>query len=277
MKFIGRTKSWYCGMLITGIKRERNRGPMPYQNREPDSGVRTDQEAWDMALDNKYLMYQVLNKYVRSHSLPWYAGKDLLAELESFAWEGFFDACRRWDESKGFTLSTYAYPSITNALNARMKVLERMGTSMAGGYKKGEKVERPKLSSLDKLDEVNAKQRDEENRNVLSDLNPQPWYEPQPSMEDAVVDAIEQEALIASVHKILSTMQEPYATVFRDTYITEPTHERRPGGISLGSGLTLKEIGSKYGRDTTWVKGILDEAVEYIRHRLKAEGIEWDE
>jgi len=251
---------------------------MPYANTE-DRGQsqRTWQEAWDMALDHKGLMYQLLYAYVRKHSLPWYTGQDLQAELESYAWEGFFDACRKWDESKGYTLSTYAYPAVTNAMNARMKVLERMGTSMQGHNVKGQgTLPRPHLESIEGEDEKKAKRYIEDESkdgHGLGDLLKQPWQQWEPLMEDVVVDAISQAEQVARIRRVVEDMSEPHKTIFELMFLTDPTHERTPrGGRSIGSGYTLKEAAQQFGRSTTWAKEVLDEAIEYIRFQLDALG-----
>lgn len=248
-------------------------------NQNHDSkGVRTWEEAWDLALDHKGMMYQLLYAYVRKHSLPFYKGEDLLKELESFAWEGFFEACRKWDESKGYTLSTYAYPAITNAMNARMKVLERMGTSMQGYYKKGEgplqkgNAPRPKLSSIEGLDELrhNALRLDGENDYSLADIYTQPWQGEEPGLEDTVIDAIHQAETIDRIKAIVDKMPDPHGRVFRLMFLTPPTHDREIKR-GLGTGYTLSEVAKEYGRSTTWAKEVLDECLEYIRFQLKAE------
>lgn len=246
---------------------------MPYANvNSRGEGVRTWQEAWDMALDHKGIMYQLLYAYVRKHSLPWYSGEDLQAELESYAWEGFFDACRKYDESKGYTLTTYAYPAITNAMNARMKVLSRMGSSMQGHNVKGQgTLPRPHLESIQGMSEFQGEKNEEGDapQNV-GELYPQPWSEHEPLMEDVVVDAIEQADRVQEVARIVEGMSSPHKEVFELMFLRDPTHERRPGGRSLGPGYTLKETAQEFGRSTTWAKEILDEAIEYIRYHLDA-------
>lgn len=250
---------------------------MPYASVDSrGEGLRTWQEAWDLALDHKGIMYQLLYAYVRKHSLPWYQGEDLQAELESYAWEGFFDACRKWDASKGYTLSTYAYPAITNAMNARMKVLSRMGSSMQGHNTKGQgQLPRPHLESVQAEDEKKASRYiDDENRDghSLTDVYPQPWSEHEPLMEDVVVDAIHQAGRVAEIVRIVDAMSEPHKTVFQLMFLTEPTHDRPAnGGRGLGSGYTLRETADHFGRSTTWAKEVLDEAIEYIRYHLDAE------
>lgn len=230
-----------------------------------------------MALDHKGLMYQLLYAYVRKHSLPWYSGPDLQAELESYAWEGFFDACRKFDESKGYTLSTYAYPAVTNAMNARMTVLERMGSTMHGHNVKGQgKLPRPHLDSIQAQDEKKARWNTEMGESAdghsLGDLHPQPWQQWEPLMEDVVVDAIAQAEQVGRIRAIVEGMSEPHKTVFELMFLTDPTHERRPGGRGLSPGYTLKEAAQQFGRSTTWAKETLDEAIEYIRFQLDAEG-----
>lgn len=245
---------------------------MPYSN--PNRvGLRTNEEAWDLALDNKNLMFKVLNAYVSKHSLPYYKGEALRTELESFAWEGFFDACKSWDETKGFQLSTYAYPSITNALNTRMKVLERMGSSMQGHYTKGEKGERPRLSSLEGIDKVYASKVGAIDAvDSIADLKPNPMQEPEPSMEDVIVNSIYQEELMHKIRAIVKGMSEPHATVFTLAFLTEPTHDRSRYSVSVTTGWTTREIAEKHRQSTSWVKSILDEAIEYIRLHLEQEG-----
>ena len=241
-------------------------------------GIRTWQEAWDLALDHKGMLYQLLYAYVRKHSLPFYKGEDLQKELESYAWEGFFEACRKWDESKGYTLSTYAYPAVTNAMNARMKVLERMGTSMQGHYQKGTgplqqaESQRPKLSSLEGLDEMFATQRnlDEGADRSLADIYRQPWQEQEPNHADVVVDAITQAETVGRIREIVSNMSEPHRKVFTLMFLTDPTHEREIKR-GLGTGYTLSEVAKEFGRSTTWAREVLDEALEYIRYQLRAD------
>ena len=225
-----------------------------------------------MALDHKGLMYQVLNKYVSNHSLPYYKGQDLMVELESDAWEGFFQACLRWDEAKG-TLSTFAYPSIKNALNARMKVLERMGSSMVGHQVEGKIFSRPALSSLEQLDE----RRHPEDGiygfyNSLSDLLPNAMdhSEVEPSMEDAVVERIDQEEKMKAIRAVVEKMDEPYKDIFTLIYLEKPTHDIAKSAESrlIGGGWTIREVAKKYRRDTGWVKEILDEAVDYVRYQM---------
>lgn len=247
---------------------------MPY-GQEKDTrtpGIRSYTEAWDLALDHKGIMYQLLYAYVRKHSLPWYQGEDLQKELESYAWEGFFDACRKWDPTKGYTLSTYAYPAVRNALNARMKVLERMGTSMIGhNQTKGEVHKRPYLESIQREDERKASRNEGELSDSanIADLTPQPWMDFEPLMEDAVVDAIDQAEKVQRIARIVEGMSEPHKTIFESMFFSDPTHERAKR--SIGAGLTLKEAASEFGRSTTWAREILDEAIEYIRHHLEAE------
>jgi len=222
-------------------------------------------------------MYQLLYAYVRKHSLPWYKGADLQAELESYAWEGFFDACRKYDETKGYTLSTYAYPAVINAMNARMRVLERMGTSMQGHNVKGQgHLPRPYLGSIQEADEKAAERNIDRDQAAdgfsLGDVHAQPWQEFEPLMEDVVVDAIAQAEQVQRIRAVVEKMSEPHKTVFELMFLTDPTHERAPrGGRSIGSGLTLKETAERFGRSTTWAKEILDEAIEYVRYQLDAE------
>lgn len=251
---------------------------MPYANtNDRGPSKRTWQEAWDLALDHKGIMYQLLYTYVRKHSLPWYTGPDLQAELESYAWEGFFDACRKWDEKKG-TLTTYAWPAVTNAMNARMKVLERMGSSMQGHNVKGQgQLPRPYLESIEHEDEKKANryiEDDSKDGHGLGDLIRQPWQQWEPLMEDEVIDAISQAEQVAKITRIVEGMSEPHKTVFELMFLTSPTHERRPGGRSLAPGYTLKEAAQQFGRSTTWAKETLDEAIEYIRFQLDAEGLD---
>lgn len=239
---------------------------------------RTEQEAWDLALDNKAMVMGLLYKYVNSHSLPWYKGDALQAELESFAWEGMLEACIKWDESKG-ALSTFAYPCVTNAMNARMKVLMRMGTKLSGGgFKKGEKGIRPILNSLEGH---RANAEAEEITEPLEDLGHNAFMpEPEPLMEDVIIDELRTKALMAKIEKELVALEalgpEPYAQVLRLMYLTEPTHERLNGGRSLGSGLTLEEVGRKLGLSTTTVKTLHDEALYWLQQRLLATGEEYE-
>ena len=244
-------------------------------------GQRSWQEAWDLALDHKGIMYQLLYKYVRSHGLPFYTGEALQKELESFAWEGFFEACRQWDEAKG-TLTTYAYPSITNAMDSRMKVLERMGSNMQGHYKKGEGpltggAPRPKLSSLEQLDERRQAdvEMEEGNSRSIADIYTQPWQGEEPSLEDTVIDAIHQAETVDRIKGIVDSMPDPHKTIFTLMYLTEPTHDRRPKR-GLGSGYTLSEVAKHFRRDTTWARKQLDEALDYIRFQLDAQGEEYE-
>ena len=238
-------------------------------------GQRSWAEAWDLALDNKGIMYQLLYKYLRGHSLPFYKGDALRAELESFAWEGFFEACRRWDESKGLKLSTYAWPAVQNAMNARMIVLERMGSTMTGKYTSEEKgIQRPRLSSMEALDERRAAQYDSEGQEYgLADIYQQPWARETEAMEDVVIDAVYQAETVERIRKHVSSMSEPHKTVFELMYFTPPTHPRNLNseGRGLGSGYTLSEVAKKYRRSTTWAREILDECFDYIRFQLEAE------
>lgn len=230
-----------------------------------------------MALDNKGIMYQLLYKYINTHSLPYYKGQDLGKELESFAWEGFFEACRNWDEGKGYTLSTYAWPAIINALNARMKVLERMGTNMQGHYNKGEGGRpRPGLSSLEGLDERKAKElTDGDPERSLADIYTQPWQGHEPGLEDSVIDAIEQAETLERIREIASGMSEPHKEVFTLMYLTPPTHDRNLLR-GLGTGYTLEEVARHLGKSTSWVKVVLHEALDYIRFQLRARGMDED-
>lgn len=243
--------------------------------------MRTDQEAWDLALDNKALVMGLIYKYVNSHATDWYKGEDLKAELESCAWEGMHEACRKWDPSKG-TLSTYAYPAVTNAMNARMKVLMRMGTKISGGgFKKGEKGVRPYLNSLDGLNALKEKEAFEASgTNAYDSLSESAhnafMHEPEALMEDVIINALTLENLMAIVNKILDQMEEPYATIIRLMYLNAPTHERIEHGRSLGSGLTLEEVATILGKSTTWVRAAHDEALYYLKQRLEAKGEGYD-
>lgn len=242
--------------------------------------MRSEQEAWDLALDNKALVMSLIYKYINSHGTDWYKGDDLQAELESFAWEGMHEACLKWDPSKG-ALSTFAYPCVTNAMNARMKVLMRMGTKVSGNFKKGEKGIRPYLNSLDSLNALSQERTYEASGTNAYDSLSESTHnafmpEPEALMEDVIINALAQSHLIARVNKILEQMEYPYALVFRLIYMHEPTHQRIEHGRSLGSGLTLEEIAQKMGKSTTWVKTVHDEAIQYIRFRLEAEGETYD-
>lgn len=252
---------------------------MPNTNHDSE-GQRTWAEAWDLALDHRGLMYQLLYKYVRTHSLPWYRGEDLQKELESYAWESFFEACRKWDESKS-KLSVYVYPSVINAMNARMKVLERMGTSLQGHYAKGTGPlatggKRPELSSIQQLDErFAARMMDrEEGERSLADIYRQPWQGEEPSLEDTVIDAVDQAATLDRIKSIVDKMSEPHKQVITLMYFTPPTHDRVLKGkaMGLGSGYTLSEVAKHFRRSTNWAKETLDEALDYIRFQLEAQG-----
>ena len=227
-----------------------------------------------MVLENKDLLYKLLNQFVWSHTLPYYSGKDLLAELESYAWEAFFHACRRWDPAKGYTLSTYAYPAVTNAMRHRMKVLARMGSSMIGYQEKGIVHQRPKLSSLEALDERKNQALNTESvfHNKLSDLMPSATSLDNNniyiSLEEEIINSTSGSELMTKLNTILGFMPEPHATVFRLVHMTKPTHPRRELKKNKGTGLTLSEVGQRYGRSTTWVGQILEEAMEYVRHHM---------
>ena len=238
--------------------------------------LRSEEEAWNLALDNKAMVMGLLYRYVNTHSLPWYRGDALQAELESFAWEGMLEACIKWDETKG-TLSTFAYPCIRNAMNARMKVLQRMGTKLSGGgFKKGEKGIRPMLNSLEGT-KANAEDEEIKEPEGISAFMP----EPEPLMEDVIVNELSTNALMAKIEKELVALEAleplvPYAQVLRLMYLTEPTHERLNGGRSLGSGLTLEEVGRELELSTTTVKTLHDEALYWLQQRLRAAGEEYE-
>ena len=239
---------------------------MAYSN-DKSEGIRTNEEAWDLALDNRGLMYKILGKYVQSHGLPYYSGEALRAELEGPAWEALYHACKHWDEKKA-TLGTFAWKSVVNGLNARMKVLARMGSSLQGGNTKGVKMPRPALSSIEGM---NARKAETVGNGDLPDnyadtLN-QPWAVEEVSMEDEIIDTIDRLEKVERIKRVVEQMSEPHKTVFTLAYFEEPTHERMEN-TSKTSGLTMHEIADRYGRSTTWVKHTLEEATEYIQWQI---------
>jgi RNA polymerase sigma factor (sigma-70 family) len=230
--------------------------------------LRTNAEAWALSLENKALVYRQLYKYVNAKSLNWYRGDDLRIELESYAWEGMLEACRRWDPALG-KLSTYAVPTINNYLVRGMNILAKMGGNVkSGGSIKGAhaKMETPWVDSLEQWQETQAEQQDGQGGRGLAETMPQPWQDPDNTFEDDIVGDIGDSQVTQRIKEIVDQMPEPHRTAFQLMHFTEPTHDKKPH--ALGSGLTLKEISEIMGRDTTIVRKWLLEAEEYIRHQL---------
>ena len=135
--------------------------------------IREPEEAWALAVENSGLVYSVLFRFINNHdNLVWYRGNDLQAEIESFAWEGMYNACLLWDSSKG-TLSTYAVPAIYNTmLHALDKLIKMGGNQKGGGNVKLKYDKTPPIFSLEGLTEKKNEDLDMDGINTFSDALP---------------------------------------------------------------------------------------------------------
>jgi hypothetical protein len=223
--------------------------------------LRTTEEAWNLALENRGLLYRYLHRFVNRSRLEWYSQDALEQELESYAWEGFYNACLYWDPNKG-TLATYSYPAITNFLVRAIIKLGRMGGNYIG-MKKGSGVF---LNSIEGEDDwhrmINGGAQDplREEASGIADSLPQPWMASTEdnSFEDQVIDSIEHERLVKALMATIPKMGEPYVTMVKLKFSDPPK--------------TLQEVADATGYSRAWVAEKLTEAFEFLGHQLAAQG-----
>jgi RNA polymerase sigma factor (sigma-70 family) len=244
---------------------------------DPMTNERTIQEAWNMAQENKGLMYRALGRFVYKYSLPWYSREELQVELESYAWEAMFKACLKWDESKG-KLSTYAIKSVNNMLYDKYNLLKNMGITH---------VNRDNAVWMDDLDAESKDYEDEDTDQDIRDYTPQPWQSKDKSVEELILES----NLGNEIENILGQMSEPHASILRLAYDlgrdeTPFSFRVESSSISGGDALTrnpngrgrkgkylsVGEIGEQLGLATWKTKILLHEAENVLRDQLKEAG-----
>lgn len=238
--------------------------------------IRTPEEAWNMAVDEKELMLYTVNRFMKGSRPSWYRWEPDLwrQELESIGWEAFYNACLYWDPSRG-RLSTYAVPTIQRRLSRHLQRTIRAGGNSRVRGKHSEITE--KFPSIFSLGDLEGEQRDRlgEYDEVWSyeDVTPPVWSDlVDNSFEDRVIDEADGERFLTQVETVVDGMSEPHRTVFRLVHLEDPSHDRSQYSLARGSGSTLREVGSRLGIDKSRVGIILDEAEEYVRFQLEAKG-----
>jgi RNA polymerase sigma factor (sigma-70 family) len=231
--------------------------------------LRAPEEAWALAEANSGLVYSILFKFVNSHdNLVWYKGDDLQAELESFAWEGLYEACLLWDESKG-KLSTYAYPSITNSILQALDKLIRMGGNQKGGAQIPLKYKTPPpVFSLDALSEAQVREHDMDHITTLMDELPQPWQDTELE-EDKIIAGLDKERLVKKIYELTEKMPEPHRSVFKLMALGPERKSDYAHYIRYPS-MGLRETGEILHLPDKKVKKIYEEAVEWMENQLAA-------
>lgn len=241
--------------------------------RTKQAPVREPDEAWAMALENKGLVYHVLLSYLRSQgAIAWYKDEALRAELESHAWEGMYQACLAWDESKG-KLSTYAVPSIHNSIIKAVNKLISMGGNRRGGPgTPGEGMEFPKVFSTEAIDASMQEILEAEEINSISDTIPQPW-EAENVFEDDLLDKLDMERTERKVRELAERMPEPHREVFK-LMVLGPQQEPIRGQTrkSFGPSMTQRQASKELHYSLLKVRGLYLEAVEWMGYQLEAAG-----
>lgn len=231
--------------------------------------MRSNDEAWELAVEHSDLMWSIFNKFLNTHYNVWFDRKGLSAELESYAWEGMYKACRLWDEDKG-ALSTYAYPAVERYLLRGYERTLRMGFTAQGNYAKGETKDPVSLYSYNYWEEENP----EFEISSFLDWYRQPWQTDidNGEFEDDVVIKVDAERLRNKLFPILERMTEPHRSVFEVAHLREresDPHIAANLNIQHGAQHSYSEIGEILDMPRATVREVLQEAEEFVRFQLE--------
>jgi RNA polymerase sigma factor (sigma-70 family) len=226
--------------------------------------LRSSEEAWALALKNEKLLYHTLNKFISSHSLYWYQGVDLRAELESYAWETFYDVALRWNKDKG-AFSSYAVKATYNTFLRVMKKLSRLGGNSKSGRKANGEATTPMptpfVSSMNSIIEDRGLDLNDSDSLALGD---------EVEFEDQLIDKLDAQRKVKALAEIVSQMEEPYKKIYSLVYFSGLTE---PSNTSYRKGLTIQEVGKAVGCSKTTVMKYLAEAEDYVLFQLQSRGL----
>jgi len=233
--------------------------------------IREPEEAWEIAKQNSGLVYSILFKFINNHdNIVWYKGNDLQAELESHAWEGMYNACLYWDESKG-TLSTYAVPSIQNSMKKALDKLMKMGGNQKGGGQIPLKYKTtPPVFSLDALTEAWQDNSDYPANIEDSFANkiPQPWADLE-TEEEKILESFDKERMVKKIEELAEIMPEPHRSVFKIMALG-PREEIAYGHYIRYATMGMRKAGKKLHFADRKVKKLYLESLEWMENQLKA-------
>lgn len=231
--------------------------------------IREAEEAWELALANKGLVYKTLLSYVNSKpSIAWYKGEDLRAELESYAWEGMYTACLHWDETKG-TLSTYAIPAIRNNMLKQVNKLVSMGGNRRGNTHSPPTEPFPHIFSAETIS-VEDKDDTTDALSGIGDIVPQPWQD-ENSFEDEIIERIDRERTDRAIRELVQRMPEPHREVF-ELLALGPQKEFAGRRSSQAPSMSRREAAERLHYSLRKVQDLYEEAVEWMGNQLDAHG-----